>query len=153
MARDTAAHLTREGFLVSPKPVLDTTQSLTWMGKQLSLHRPRVAHKPKGLADIVGRWIAFSLSRYTRKPLQQLLGRIGWLARPGFSVGCFLAGVRAWLRLGPPSPHCVPFAVCRGLLEAIAAGGRGRSRGRLKVRLFVCTLMPPLVLARLEASL
>ena len=30
-----------------------------------------------------------------------------------------------WLRLGPPSAHCVLFAVYRGLLEAIAAGGRG----------------------------
>ena len=26
---------------------------------------------------------------------------------------------------GTPSAHCVPFAVCRGLLEAIVAGGRG----------------------------
>ena len=95
------------------------------MGKQHSLHRPRVAHKPEGLVDIVGRWVAFSLSRNTRKPLQRLLGRIGWLARPGFSAGCFLAGAQAWLRLGSPSAHCVPFAVCRGLLEAIAAGTRG----------------------------
>ena len=125
MARDTAAHLARKGFLVSPRSVLDATQSLTWMGKQLSVNRSRVAHKPEGLADIVGRWVTFSLGHYTRKPLQRLLGRIGWLARPGFSAGCFLAGARAWLRLGPPSARCVPFAVCRGLLEAIAAGGRG----------------------------
>ena len=27
--------------------------------------------------------------------------------------------------MGPSSARCVPFAVCRGLLEAIAAGGRG----------------------------
>ena len=125
VARDTAAHLSRKGLLVSPKSVLDATQSLTWMGKQLSLDRPRVAHKPEGLADILGRWVAFSLFHYTPKPLQRLLGHIGWLARPGFSAGCFLTGARAWLRLGPPSAHCVPFAVCRGLLEAIAAGGRG----------------------------
>ena len=125
VARDTAAHLARKGFLVSPKSVLDATHSLTWMGKQLSLNRSRVAHKPEGLADIVGRWVTFSLGHCTRKPLQRLLGRIGWLARPGFSAGCFLAGARAWLRMGPPSARCVPFAVCRGLLEAIAAGGRG----------------------------
>ena len=125
VARDTAAHLARKGFLVSPKPTLDVTNSLTWMGKQLSLHRPRVAHKPEGLADIVGRWVAFSLSRYTGKPLQRLLGQIGLLARPGFSAGCFLAGARAWFRLGPPSAHCVPFAVCSGLFQAIAAGRQG----------------------------
>ena len=95
VARDTAAQLARKGFLVSPKSVLDATQSLTWMGKQLSLNRSRVAHKPEGLADIVGRWVTFSLGHYTRKPLQRLLGRIGWLARPGFSAGCFLAGARA----------------------------------------------------------
>ena len=105
--------------------MLDATQSLTWMGKQLSLNRSSVAHKPEGQAGIVGRWVTFSLGHYTRKPLQRLLGRIGWLARPGFSAGCFLAGARAWLRPGPPSTRCVPFAVCRGLLEAIAAGGRG----------------------------
>ena len=84
-----------------------------------------MAHKLEGLGDIVGRWIALSLSRYMHKPLQQLLGRFGSLARPGFSAGCFLVGARAWLRLGPPSAHSVPFAVCRGLLEAIAAGSRG----------------------------
>ena len=100
-----------------------------WFGiairKQLSPNGPRLAHKPKGLGDIVGRWVTFSLGHYTRKPLQRLLGRIGWLARPGFSAGCLLAGARAWLRLGLPSARCVLFAVCRGLLEAIAAGGRG----------------------------
>ena len=53
VARDTAAHLVRKGFIVSPKSVLDATQSLTWMGKQLSLNRLRVAHKAEGLADIV----------------------------------------------------------------------------------------------------
>ena len=72
VGRDTAAYLARKGFLVSPKSVSDATPSLAWIGKQLSLHRPRVAHKPEGLADIVGRWVAFSLSRYTRKPLQRL---------------------------------------------------------------------------------
>ena len=125
VAGDTAAHLARKGFLVSPKLVLDATQSLTWMGKQLSLNRSRVAHKPEGLADIVGRLVTFSWGHYTRKPLQRLLGGTGWLPRPGFSTGCFLAGAPAWLRLGPPSARCVPFAVCRGLLKAIAAGGRG----------------------------
>ena len=49
-ARDTTAHLTRKGFLVSPKSDLDATQPLAWMGKQLSLDRLRVAHKPKGAA-------------------------------------------------------------------------------------------------------
>ena len=66
VARDTAAHLARKGFLVSPKSVLDATQSLTWMGKQLCLNRSHVAHKPEGLADIVGRWVTFSLGHYTR---------------------------------------------------------------------------------------
>ena len=125
VTRCTAAPLARKGFPVSPKSVLDATQSLMWMGKQLSLDRPRVAHKPEGLAGIVGRWVAFSLSRYTRKPLQQMLGRIGWLARPSFLARCFLAGARAWLRPGPPCAHCVLFAMCRGPLEGITAGARG----------------------------
>ena len=142
VARDTAAHLARKGFLVSPKSVLDATQSLTWMGKQRSLNGLRVAHKPEGLADIVGRWVTFSLGHHTRKPLQRLLGRIGWLARQGFSAGCFLAGARAWLRLGPPSACCVPFAVFRGLLEAIAAGAGGGNRKQLKGQQSVYTLTP-----------
>ena len=54
VARDTAAHLARQGFLVSPKSVVDTTSSLTWMGKQLGLDGPRVAHKPEALAHIGG---------------------------------------------------------------------------------------------------
>ena len=124
VARDTSAHLACKGFIVSPKSVLDATQSLTWMWKHLSLNRPRVAHTPKGLADLVGRWVTFTLAHYTRKPLQRLLGRIGWLACPGFSTGCFLACARAWLCLGPPSARCVPFAVSRGL-----AGNRCRGQG------------------------
>ena len=63
MAGDTAAHPARKGFPVIPKSVLEATQSLTWMGQQLSVATPRVAHKPEGLADIVGRWVAFSMSR------------------------------------------------------------------------------------------
>ena len=95
------------------------------MGKQLGLDKPHVAHEPEGLADIVGRWVAFTLSHYTHKPVQRLIGHIGWLARLGFSARCFLAGVRTCLRLGPPSARCAPFAMCNGLLEAIAAGGGG----------------------------
>ena len=113
VARDTAAHLARKGFRGSPKSVLNATQSLSWMGKQLSLHWPRTAHKPEGLANIVGRWVAFNLSRYTCKPLQRVLGCIGWLARPSFWALCLLAGARAWLRPDPPFAHWVPFAVCR----------------------------------------
>ena len=74
VARDTVAHLARKGFIVSPKSVLDATQSLTWMGKQLSLNRSLVAHKPEGPAVIVGRWVTFSLGHCTRKPLQRLPG-------------------------------------------------------------------------------
>ena len=125
VACDTTAHLTRKGCLVSLKSTLDATESLTWMGKQLTLDRPRVAHKPEGLADVASRRVVFILSHYTLKPLRQLLRRIEWLARPRFCVGCFLAGAHTWLRLGPPLAHCVPFAMCRGLLEAIAAGSRG----------------------------
>ena len=110
VACDTAAHLARKGFLVSPKSVLDATQSLMWMGKQFSLDRSRVAHKPEGLADIVGRWVVFGLSRYTSKPLQWRLGRIGWLACPGFSAGCFLAGARV---ASPGTPLCALCFVCR----------------------------------------
>ena len=44
MARDTAVHLARKGFLASPKSVVDATQSLTWMGEELSVDGPCVAH-------------------------------------------------------------------------------------------------------------
>ena len=153
VARDTAAHLARKGFIVSPKSMLDATQSLRWMGKQLSLNRSRVAHRPEGLADIVGRMVTFCLGHCTRKPLQRLLGRIVQLARPGFSAGCFLAGARAWLRLGPPSARCVSFAVCRGLLVAIVAGARSGSRKRLKGRQSVYTLTPRNARSRQVVSL
>ena len=119
-----AAHLVSKGGLVNPKSVLDSTQCLSWMGKSPGPHPACITHKPVGLADIIGGWLHVRLSRYTRK-LKRLLSRIGWLARQSFSVGCFLAGARAWLRLGPPTARYVPFAVCRGLLEAIATGSRG----------------------------
>ena len=100
VARDTAAHLACKGFIVSLKSILDATQFLTLMGKQLSLNRPPVAHKPEGLADIVGRWVTLSLAHYTCKPLQRLLGRIGWLARPGFAASSRVhARGFVWVRL------------------------------------------------------
>ena len=107
------------------KSFYDATQSLTWMGKELRLHRARVAHKCEGLADVWGGHQCVSLLCYTRKPLQQLFGRIGWLARPSFSMGYFIAEERTWLHRGPPSACCLPFVVCRGLLQAIAAGSHG----------------------------
>ena len=44
---------------------------------------------------------------------------VGWLARIT-RWGCFMAGARAWLRLGPAVARRIPFVVCIGLLEAIA---------------------------------
>ena len=151
VARDTAAHLARKSFLVNHMSVLDATQSLTWMEKQLSLHRPGVAHKPEWLADIVGRWVAFSLSCYTHKPLQRLVACIGWLARPGFPAGCFLMGAQAWLRVGPP-PRIVFRLPCVGACwRQLQRGIGGGNPSRLKARLFACTLMLPLVRACLES--
>ena len=122
MACRAAAHLVSKAFLVSPKSVLDVTQCLSWMGRNLALHRAHIAHKPGGLAD---KWLHVILSRYTRKLLQRLLGRTGWLAHPGSSVGCFLARVWAWLHLGGPTARSIPFAVCRRLLEAMATSSHG----------------------------
>ena len=147
VARDTAAHLARKAFIVSPKSVLDATQSLAWMRKQLSLDRPRVAHKPEGLADTMGRWVTFSLSYYTRKTLQRLIGRNGWLARPGLSAGCFLAVAHTWLRLGPLLARSVPLPYVgdfwRRSLGRVGGGSRSRPKGRRSAS----TLM--LLLARL----
>ena len=139
VARDTAAHLARKGFIVSLKSILDATQSLPLMGKHLSLNRPPVAHKPEGLADIVGRWVTLSLAHYTPKPLQRLLGRIGWLARPGFAA---FSRVHArgfvWVRL-----RLVLFR-----LPCVGASWRHSLQGAGEGQRSVCT--PTLHLARLR---
>ena len=100
------------------------------MEKQLSLNRSRVAHKPAGLADIVGRWVTFSLGHYTQKPLQRLLGRIGWLTRLAFPLDVS-SRVHAhgfvWVRLLPVASR-LPRVGASWRRSRPGAGGASRRR-------------------------
>ena len=114
--------LQQAGFLIGPKSVLTPVQRTGWMGKDIDLCGPHIAPQPPALADLVTRWIRLALFPYSSKPLRRLLGRLGWLGRPGNLAGYFLAGARMWLNRGPRWAPSTPPSVIRGILEAMAMG-------------------------------
>ena len=139
---DSAARLLRQaGFLISDKSVFTPQRSLRWMGKDVDLAGCRVAPAASAVAAVVAAWVKLALRPYTYIALRRLLGRIGWLGRPGNLGGCFLAGARSWLRWGPRWAWRTPAAVVRGLCEAIAQCYRGwepdTAAGGPAVRVFV----------------
>jgi hypothetical protein len=97
--------LTKVGFIISVKSILEPTQLVSWMGKNLTLQFARIAPSAQSIADVVTRWARLALKPYHRKKLQHLLGKIIWLGRPGYTAASFLAGPRAWLNKGA---HSVP---------------------------------------------
>ena len=139
---DSAARLLRQaGFLISEKSVFTPQRSLRWMGKDVDLAGCRVAPAASAVAAVVAAWVKLALRPYTYVALRRLLGKIGWLGRPGNLGGCFLAGARSWLRWGPRWAWRTPAAVVRGLCEAIAQCYRGwepdTTAGGPAVRVFV----------------
>ena len=138
----SAARLLRQaGFLISEKSVFTPQRSLRWMGKDVDLAGCRVAPAASAVAAVVAAWVRLALRPYTYVALRRLLGKIGWLGRPGNLGGCFLAGARSWLRWGPRWAWRTPAAVVRGLCEAIAQCYRGwepdTTAGGPAVRVFV----------------
>ena len=138
----SAAHiLQRAGFIISEKSVFTPQRSLRWMGKDVDLKGRRVAPAASAVAAVVAAWVRLALKPYTYVALRRLLGKLGWLGRPGNLGGCFLAGARSWLRWGPRWAWCTPPAVVRGLCEAIAQSYRGwepdTTSTRPAVRVFV----------------
>ena len=143
---DSAARLLRQaGFLISEKSVFTPQRSLQWMGKDVDLAGCRVAPAASTVAAVVAAWVKLALRPYTYVALRRLLGKIGWLGRPGNLGGCFLAGARSWLRWGPRWARRTPAAVVRGLCEAIAQCYRGwepdTTGGGPAVRVFVDAAM------------
>ena len=60
------------GYIFSPKSILTPVQSLSWMGKCLNPLGPTIAPSPSVVADLVARWLKFSLRPYHYKNLKCL---------------------------------------------------------------------------------
>ena len=90
--------LRRAGFIISEKSVFTPQRSLRWMGKDVDLRGRRVVTAASVVAAVVAAWVRLALKPYTYVVLRRLLGKLGWLGRPGNLGGCFLAGARSWLR-------------------------------------------------------
>ena len=142
---DSAAHLLRRaGFIISEKSVFSPQRSLRWMGKDVDLRGRRVAPAASAVAAVVAAWVRLALKPYTYVALRRLLGKIGWLGRPGNLGGCFLAGARSWLRWGPRWAWRTPPAVVRGLCEALPnATGAGSQTPRALGRQCASLWTPP----------
>ena len=125
VAEDAAYTVRRDGVLVTDKSELEPQCRIAWLGKALDLSRGSIAPLPSSVAAAVLASVRLALRHYTYVQLRKLLGKVGWLGRPGNMMGPFLPGARAWLRWGPRwAWHCPP-AVVRGVCEAIAMSGRG----------------------------
>ena len=99
---DSAARLLRQaGFLISEKSVFTPQRSLRWMGKDVDLAGCRVAPAASAVAAVVAAWVKLALRPYTYVALRRLLGKIGWLGRPGNLGGVLSGGCPVMAALGP----------------------------------------------------
>ena len=125
VAKDAAYKVRRAGFLVNDKSELVPQRRIAWMGKALDLSRRHIAPLPSSVATAILAWVRLAPCHFSYVQLRRLLGKVGWLGRPGNMTGPFLAGARVWLTWGPRWAWRCPPAVVRGVCEAIATSGRG----------------------------
>ena len=71
------------------------------MGNYVDLRGRRIAPAPSAVAAVVAAWVRLALRLYTFVALRRILGKLGWVGWLGNLEGCFLAGVRSWLRREP----------------------------------------------------
>ena len=118
---NTVIALVREGFIVSPKGVLEPATKLVFLGKWLDLLERMVwSHEVAHLHMFVAR-LRVAVWRSQRRLLQSFLGFLHWQVRARGVVCPFAAGAYCWLweeRMG----H-TPVAVLESLvaLQTVAA--------------------------------
>ena len=95
---NTVIALGREGFIVSPKSVLEPATQLVFLGKWLDpLVRMVWSHEVAHLQMFVA-WLRLAVWRSESRLLQSFLGFLHWQVRPR-GVACpFAAGAYCWLR-------------------------------------------------------
>ena len=142
---DSAAHLLRRaGFIISEKSVFTPQRSLRWMGKDVDLSGRRVAPAASAVAAVVAAWVRLALKPYTYVALRRLLGKLGWLGRPGNLGGAF------WQ---VPGPGCAGARAgrgahrrqwCAGSARPLpSATGAGSQTPRAQVRQCASLWTPP----------
>ena len=116
----TKADLERAGWVVSPKPSLDPSDHVKWMGKVVGGDQGGVQNALALQAHLVCCWLRLATTGYSDKGLRRMLGKPQWALRPGRGAQPFLAGAYRWLNQGPSTAKCTPPKVLRGLMEGIA---------------------------------
>ena len=94
---NTAIALGREGFIVSPKSVLEPATQLVFLGKWLDLLERMVwSHDVAHLQMFVA-WLRLAVWRSQKRLMQSFLGFLHWQVQPR-GVACpFAAGAYSWI--------------------------------------------------------
>ena len=120
---DAVLALGREGFIVSPKSVLEPATQLVFWGKWLDLLVRMVwSHEVAHLQMLVT-WLRLAVWRSQKRLMQSFLGFLHWQVRPR-GVACpFAAGAYCWLREEGGGGGHTPVAVLESLvaLQTVAA--------------------------------
>ena len=75
--------MAKEGFVVSPKSVLEPTPSYVGEG---------IFNLDGVLESALARWLNFSVAPCTRKRVRSMIGKLSWLARPSPFLSPFVSG-------------------------------------------------------------
>ena len=104
----------QEGFIVSPKSVLEPATQLVFLGKWLDLLVRMVwSHEVAHLQMLVA-WLRLAVWRSQKRLMQSFLGFLHWQVRPLGVVCPFAAGAYCWLR--EEGGEHTPVAVLESLL-------------------------------------
>ena len=85
-------HLVRNGFIVSPKSVMEAAIRLVFLGKQLDLVVRKVWSHPVAHLQLFMAWIRLAVWRSQRRLMQSFLGYLKWHVRPRGTACPFAAG-------------------------------------------------------------
>ena len=85
--RKIVAILEGDGWVVSPKSVIEPHEEMTWMGKIISSPGRSVGPTVPSFASCVTLWLKLATKGYKHLALQRLIGKLIWLGRPGKGMG------------------------------------------------------------------
>ena len=118
--RQLVEDLVEEGWVVSPKSVVEPSTSITWMGKTIKGESYEIQQSSVYIAQMVTMWLRLSCQGYSEKRCRRLVGKFLWAAAPGRLTLPFLQGPIAWSVWGPPCAPYTPQNVLRLLCEVLA---------------------------------
>ena len=96
-ARRVGRVLSKVGFLISPKSVLDPVRTLNFIGKQFAAAAMTVENKPGVIGGVVALWLlGIVQNKLSSRMAARLLGKLEWAMRPNVGLALVVAWGHRW---------------------------------------------------------